>query len=129
MRCQHIALMTIRLDATYTFYVDLLGMQPVNYDPAHGLLALSLDEGFVLRFEAGPAVASASIRFIGIELDSFDAVDRLHARLAPQVEIITDLRPQFTATPGPYGFIIADPNGYRIKLFRYGPRIGSRSEG
>jgi catechol 2,3-dioxygenase-like lactoylglutathione lyase family enzyme len=125
MRCQHIALMTSHLAATYTFYVDLLGLHPANYDPARGLLALGLDEGFVLRFEAGEIVLPDSIRFIGVELDSFDAVDRLHARLAPQVEILTDLRLQFTTAPGPYGFIIADPNGYRMKLFRYGPRTAN----
>ncbi|CAN5495125.1 hypothetical protein BH24DEI1_BH24DEI1_01120 [soil metagenome] len=122
IRCQHICLITDRLSETHDFYVGLLGLKAANYNESVGLLAFRLDDGFVLRFEANGSASPSSIRFLGLELDSFEQVDRLHDKLAKSIEIVQDLRAQFTSAEGPYGFLIEDPNGYRIKLFRYGPR-------
>lgn len=123
LRCQHICLTTDRLAETRDFYVKTLGLVAATYDEASGLLALLLADGFVLRFEAkGPAEPS-SIRFIGLELDSFEEVDRLFDALSGRVPIVQDLRSRYTSRQGPYGFIIEDPNGYRLKLFKYGPRV------
>lgn len=122
-RCQHICLTTERLAETRDFYVDVLGLNDANYDESSGLLALGLADGFVLRFEAKGAADPSSIRFLGLELKSFEEVDRLHSELSQRVKVIEDLRPRFTSAEGPYGCIIEDPNGYRLKLFKYGPRV------
>ncbi|MCS7290004.1 MAG: VOC family protein [Roseiflexus sp.] len=113
---------TDRLAETRDFYVDTLGLVLANFDEAFGVLALQLADGFILRFEArGPAEPS-SIQFLGFELGSFEEVDRLHDELSGRVRIVEDLRARFASKKGPYGFIIEDPNGYRVKLFRYGSR-------
>jgi hypothetical protein len=30
-----------------------------------------------------------------------------------------DMREEYRHRQGPYGFIVRDPNGYRIKIFKY----------
>lgn len=130
MRCQHVSLNTRNLQETHAFYVELLGLPVANYDEARGLLALKFDDGSVLRFERTDGEVSPSgVRFVGIELDSFEEVDRWYERLAGRIPIVQDLRPRYTSIAGPYGFLVRDPNGYAIKLFRYGPRTARGEEG
>ncbi|MCS6889645.1 MAG: VOC family protein [Chloroflexus sp.] len=121
-RCQHICLTTDRLRETRDFYANILGLAPTYYDETVGVLAITLADGFVLRFETAGPPEPSGIRFIGLELDSFAAVDSLFEELVGRARIVEDLRARYTTIKGPYGFIIEDPNGYRLKLFKYGPR-------
>lgn len=82
------------------------------------MLAITLAKGFVLRFEAKGPPEPDGIRFIGLELGSFEAVDDLYETLAGRIPMVEDLRAQYATTKGPYGFIMADPNGCRLKLFK-----------
>lgn len=115
--------MTDQLSETRDFFAETLGLEVANYDESAGLLVLRLADGFVLRFESKGPATPETIRFLGLELGSFDEVDSFYDRLRGRVNIIEDLRPRFTTKEGPYGFIIEDPNGYRLKLFKYGPRV------
>ncbi|OAN46106.1 hypothetical protein A6A03_13265 [Chloroflexus islandicus] len=123
VRCQHICLLTDRLRETRDFYANTLGLTPAYYDETVGVLAITLADGFVLRFEAKGPPEPDGIRFIGLELSSFEAVDDLYEELARRILIVEDLRARYATAKGPYGFIIADPNGYRLKLFKYGPKV------
>ncbi len=116
-RIQHVALASRDVAAAHRFYAGRLGLPVGNFDPEGGLLALRLADGFVLRFEAGPA---PGVRFLGLELESFEAVDQAYRRFSDRV--VLDLRARYRNRPGPYGFFLEDPDGYRVKLFKYGPR-------
>jgi hypothetical protein len=35
------------------------------------------------------------------------------------VEVLSDMRQTFRTSKGPYGFVIADPAGWRFKIFKY----------
>lgn len=120
-RCQHVALYATDLEAVLRFHRDLLGLEVANYLSDDGVLALRLADGFILRYERlGRPPDPRGVRFIGLELSSFSEVDRWYDRLeAEGVEILSDLRERFRQERGPYGFIIADPEGWRFKIFRY----------
>ena len=97
MRCQHICLNTRKLRETCEFYGELLGLPVAHYDEDRGLLALRFDDGSVLRFErveGGEEISPSGVRFVGIELDSFEEVDRWYERLAGsgRVPLVEDLR-------------------------------------
>lgn len=120
MRARNIRLIVEDIDRTKAFYVDVLGFSIANISREHRMLALGLADGFILRFHEAPgAHAAPGLHSIGIELDDFAAVDRLFDALPDDVEISADLRARFADQQGPYGFIVVDPDGYRIKLFRY----------
>lgn len=120
MRAQNLRLTVEDIDRTKAFYVDILGFSVANFSREHRMLALGLADGFVLRFDQAPGPHDASgLHSIGIELDDFAAVDRLFETLPDDVDINADLRDRFADQQGPYGFIVIDPDGYRIKLFRY----------
>lgn len=132
-RCQHVALYARDLEVVLGFHRDILGLQVASYLPDEGVLALRLADGFIHRYERSDCPAkSGGVRFIGLELSSFEDVDRWYARLqAEGVEILSDLRERFRDERGPYGFIVADPEGWRFKIFRYneGSEDGSRQPG
>ena len=123
MRCQHVCFESGDLEATLRFYGDLLDLKVAHYEP-NSLLTFQLEDGFVLRFEyTDKPVVPQGMRFFGLELPTYDAVDLWFDRLQEAgVNIVEDLRPRFKDRPGPYGFLIRDPNGYIVKLFKYGPR-------
>jgi len=114
-RLQHLSLWSRDLAATEAFYAGLLGLSVANRE--EGLLALRLPDGFVLRFERGPAPGLA---FLGLELERFEEVDRAFARLGGRA--VLHLRGRYHDRPGPYGFFLEDPDGYPVKLFKYGPQ-------
>lgn len=122
VRCQHLALATHDLDASRAFYGEVLGLEVATYDPEAGLLALRLADGFVLRFERRAQVHPQGLLFFGLELPTFEEVDRWFVRLEGHVPIVEDLRERYADRPGPYGFLIRDPSGYVVKVFKYGPR-------
>ncbi len=118
-RLQHIAFKTNELEATRAFYLELLGLLG-RYDAESGHLWVNFEDGFVLRFDrTDDDVFPAEVQYLGLELASFEAVDRMYERLTPHVAIKRDLRETYRHAQGPYGFFIGDPNDYLIKVFRY----------
>ncbi len=120
MRVQHIALKTNDLEGTYTFYTDILGCDEAIYDPEVGRVRLEFKDGFTLIFDrTDETLNPATVQYLGLELEDFAAVDRLYEQITLQVKIVQDIRERYRNAQGPYGFFIRDPNGYRIKVFRY----------
>ncbi len=118
-RLQHIALQTNDLEQTRAFY-KVLGLEEANYDANIGRLWLNLEDGFTLIFDRSEETLSAStVKYLGLELPDFKAVDRMYEKLAPQAEMGRDMRELYSHKQGPYGFFIQDPNGYTIKVFKY----------
>ncbi|MGI8522614.1 MAG: hypothetical protein ACR2K3_04795 [Nocardioides sp.] len=87
------------------------------------LLTFELADGFVLRYEPVPDATGrplgAGVRFVGIQLSSRAEVDGWFDRLQESVQVVDDMRERHRSAMGPYGFVVADPDGYRFKLFRY----------
>ena len=117
-RIQHIALKTSDLEHTRAFYA-LLGLEgDLNLDI--GRLWLNFEDGFTLIFDhSDEALKPDTLTYLGLELASFEAVDRMFEKLAPQISIGRDLREAYRNAQGPYGFFVEDPNGYVIKVFKY----------
>ena len=117
-RIQHIALKTNDLERTHTFY-KLLGLE-ADLNPEVGRMWLNFEDGFTLIFDRSDEKPDpATLTYLGLELASFEAVDRMFERLAPQIGIGRDLRETYRNAQGPYGFFVEDPNGYVIKVFKY----------
>ena len=119
-RLQHIALKTEDLERTRAFYRDALGLEEANYDAEIGRLWLSLKDGFTLIFDrVGEEVVAQGLTYLGLELPDFAAVDEMFERVSAHASVEKDMREQYRYAQGPYGFFVRDPNGYRIKVFRY----------
>lgn len=120
-RCQHIALFANNLEMVLRFHQEHLGLEVANYSPEEGVLAFQLHENFVLRYERSEQpVATDSVRFIGLELPSFEDVDNKFDQMQGRgVEVLSDMREAFRTSRGPYGFVVADPTGWRFKIFKY----------
>lgn len=118
-KIQHLALKTNGLLGTYHFYHERLGL-PARYNLEVGRLWIDFDDDFRLIFDHSEAApAPETVIYLGLELQNFEAVDALHARLLPDCAIERDMRETYRNTQGPYGFFIRDPNGYRLKVFHY----------
>ncbi len=123
MRVQHLALKSRELAATGRFYHGLLGLEVAGLRE-QALIAFRLEDGFVLRFDfTEEAFTPAGLSYFGLELPSFADVDAWFERLKDRAPVVRDLRPNYTHRPGPYGFLLRDPDGYVVKLFKYGPRV------
>ena len=119
-RLQHIALKTEDLERTRAFYKDVLGLEEANYDADIGRLWLSLEDGFTLIFDrTEEEVIAWGLTYLGLELSDFAAVDAIFERVSSHTSIEKDIREQYRHAQGPYGFFVRDPNGYRIKVFKY----------
>lgn len=117
---QHIALKTNRLEATRAFYAEVLGLPEVRVNLEAGHIWVNLAEGFVLRFDrTNEAPDPSALVYLGLELENFTAVDERFSRVSLHAPIERDLREEYRHRQGPYGFIVRDPNGYRIKVFKY----------
>jgi extradiol dioxygenase family protein len=122
-RLQHLALKTNELAATRTFYLERLEL-PGRFEAESGHLWVTFEDGFVLRFDRTDEVVDpAAVQYLGLELGSFEDVDRMHARLTRHVRIERDLRARYRDARGPYGFFVADPSGYLVKIFRYNAAV------
>lgn len=118
-RLQHLVLKTNDLRATCTFYLELLRL-PGRCDAAAGHLWVNFDDGFVLRFDRSEDAPNAgAVQYLGLELASFEAVDKMYGYLAVHASIDRDLRETYRHARGPYGFFVTDPNDYLVKIFRY----------
>ncbi len=120
MKIQHLALKTNDLEATYSFYRDVLRCDEARYDSEVGRVWLDFADGFTLIFDrTDEPLHPFTVQYLGLELESFAAVDRMYRQVAPHVKVGRDIRELYREAQGPYGFFITDPNGYRIKVFRY----------
>ena len=119
MKIQHLALKTNDLGATYAFYNDVLGCLG-RCDPEVGRIWLDFADGFTLIFDrTDKPLDPEVVQYLGLELKDFGAVDRMYRKVLPHVRVGRDMRELYRDKRGPYGFFIEDPNGYRIKVFKY----------
>ncbi|MBO1437740.1 VOC family protein [Meiothermus sp. CFH 77666] len=119
-RLQHIALQSSRLEATRDFYRETLGLPEVRYDGEVGTVWVNFPDGFVLRFDRSSVPPDpGALTYLGLELDDFAQVDAMYQKLSDFLPIERDLRETYRHRQGPYGFILRDPNGYAIKVFKY----------
>ncbi|MCP2014665.1 catechol 2,3-dioxygenase-like lactoylglutathione lyase family enzyme [Deinococcus sp. HSC-46F16] len=113
---EHVAFRARDLGRTQVFY-ELLGAET----SLRGERLLATFRGGTRlifdRSETAPDVAA--VTYLGLELDSFDEVDRLLARISEQTSIQHDMREHYRHTTGPYGFFVTDPDGYVLKVFKY----------
>lgn len=115
---EHVAFKALDLDRTQTFY-GALGAETSRHVGGTRLFA-TFDGGTRLIFDqtTSPPDVSA-LTYLGLELESFGEVDALFARLSELVPIRRDMREHYRHATGPYGFLVADPDGYVLKVFRY----------
>ena len=119
-RIQHVALRTQDLGASCRFYAEVLGVATGRTDEAVGRAWLDFPDGFTLIFDyAETPPDPPTLTYLGLELESFAAVDELVEKLEASVVIERDMRETYRNARGPYGFFIRDPNGYRLKVFTY----------
>ncbi len=117
-RIQHVALRTNDLEHTRAFY-KLLGLEG-DLNPKVGRLWLNFADGFTLIFDYSDKESEpGTLTYLGLELASFEAVDRMFEKLTPKISIGRDLREAYRNAQGPYGFFVEDPNGYTLKVFKY----------
>ena len=117
---QHIALKTEDLELIRAFYKDVLGLEEANYNADIGRLWLSLEDGFTLIFDrTEEEMTDSSLTYLGLELPDFAAVDAMFKQVSAHASVEKDMREQYRHAQGPYGFFVRDPNGYRIKVFKY----------
>jgi len=101
----------------------VLGLPEVRANLEAGHIWVNLAEGFVLRFDrVDEAPDPSALAYLGLELENFTAVDERFSRVSPHAPIERDMREEYRHKQGPYGFIVRDPNGYRIKIFK--PQFG-----
>lgn len=116
-RLQHIALGARDLSAAHTFYCELLELS--GRLGAENLW-VNFHDGFVLRFDLSEGDFSpGAVRYLGLELPDFAAVDAMFAKLQGRVPVERDVRETYRRAQGPYGFFVRDPSGYLVKVFRY----------
>lgn len=115
---EHVAFRALNLDRTQAFY-EALGAQTSRHVAGERLFA-TFDSGTRLIFDhtTSPPDVSA-LTYLGLELESFGEVDGLFTRLSELVPIRRDVREQYRHATGPYGFFVADPEGYVVKVFKY----------
>lgn len=120
---ENLQLAVTDIDQTRNFYGEFLGLTELNYMHEHRLAVFEVGD-FVLRFkerESFERGARTPVDFIGLELSSFEAVDAAYDEALEHfpAQQIRDVRNEYADHPGPYGFYIHDPDGYRLKLYRY----------
>lgn len=115
---EHLALKALDLAQTDAFYT-LLGAKTSRHAAGQRLFA-EFGSGTRLIFDAADSAPNASaVTYIGLELESVQAVDELFARVSASTRISRDAREQYRHDPGPYGFFVSDPDGYVLKVFNY----------
>lgn len=115
---EHVAFQARELDRTQAFY-ELLGAE-TSRQAGGKRLFVTLDSPTRLIFDHTDSPPDVSaVTYLGIELDSFEEVDTLFTLLSERASIQRDLREEYRHAAGPYGFFVADPDGYVIKVFKY----------
>lgn len=115
---EHVALKVKNLDQTEAFY-SALGAR-TSCHAAGKRLFVEFDVGTRLIFDVvdSPFTTDA-LTYLGLELDSDDALDALFTRLSERGPIARDVREEYRHATGPYGFFVNDPDGYVLKIFKY----------
>ncbi|MCX7600448.1 MAG: VOC family protein [Meiothermus sp.] len=92
----------------------------MRYDAAGGTVWVNFPDGFVLRFDRTTSPPDpGTLTYLGPLLEDFAQVDAWYERLSARLPIEHDLRETYRQQQGPYGFILRDPNGCAIKVFKY----------
>lgn len=86
------------VETTRQFYRDFIGLNEINFLPEPAIAIFEVGE-FILRFEQtdAPPDGPIPIRFIGLELGSFDAVDAAYEEVETRYseENIDDVRKKY----------------------------------
>ncbi|EYB69167.1 hypothetical protein DEIPH_ctg011orf0154 [Deinococcus phoenicis] len=115
---EHVAFKALDLDRTQAFY-ESFGAETSRHASGKRLF-VTLDGTTRLIFDHTDSPPDVStVTYLGIELDSFGEVDAMFTRLSERAAIRRDLREEYRHAAGPYGFFVADPDGYVIKVFKY----------
>lgn len=115
---EHVALKVLDLGRTQAFY-EALGAE-VSCHAGGQRLLVTLGSGTRLIFDrTDTPPVTAALTYLGVELGSFDEVDALFTRLGARSEIRRDMREEYRHATGPYGFLVPDPDGYIVKVFKY----------
>jgi catechol 2,3-dioxygenase-like lactoylglutathione lyase family enzyme len=115
---EHVALKASDLTRTRAFYAAL-GAE-LSPHAGGGRLFVTFGSSTRLIFDHSDSPPDVSaVTYLGLELASFTEVDALFTALAGRAEIRRDLREEYRQATGPYGFFVADPDGYVIKVFKY----------
>jgi len=98
----------------------VLGLPEVRANLETGHIWVKLAQGFVLRFDrVDEAPDPSALVYLSLELENFTAVDKRFSRVSHHAPIERDLREEYRHRQGLYSFIVRDPKGYRIKIFKY----------
>lgn len=115
---EHVALRGLDLARTQSFYASLGAETCLQAEGER--LTVNFGAGTRLIFDRSHTAPEVSaLSYLGLELDSVDEVDDLFVRLSTQTTIHNDLRGKYRDATGPYGFFVADPDGYVLKVFKY----------
>lgn len=115
---EHVALKAHNLTLTEEFYAAL-GAKTSRHAAGQRLFA-EFEQRTRLIFDAtDSAPETSAVTYLGVELESDAAVDALFERFSEQFQIARDVREQYRHNTGPYGFFVADPDGYVLKIFKY----------
>ncbi|CAM3204514.1 VOC family protein [Deinococcus saxicola] len=115
---EHVALKARNLGQTAAFY-SLLGAKTSCHAEGQRLF-VEFESAARLIFDAADSAPDTSaVTYLGLELASDSEVDALFERVSKRVQIARDVREQYRHNTGPYGFFVADPTGYALKIFNY----------
>ena len=107
----HLFVYVVDLDATVTFYRDIIGLDVTYREP--GYVRLGGADGFMIGFEQR---ATAHVGAAGVEIDiAVDDVDIACAHLRA-CGVRVDADPE-DAPWGARHLFLRDPSGYRVSLF------------
>lgn len=115
---EHVAFKAFDLDSTQAFY-KVLGAETSQHAGGERLFVSFGGETRLIFDRAPSAPDTSAVTYLGLELESFGEVDALFTRLSETVAIRRDMREEYRHVTGPYGFFVADPDGYLVKVFNY----------
>jgi len=121
---QHIALKTNCLEATRAFYAEVLGLPKVQAKLGPATSGSTWPRASYYGFDrTDEAPDPSALVYLGLELESFTAVDERFARVSLHTPIERDLREEYRHRQGPYGFMVRDPQRLSDQDFQVQPAV------
>ena len=102
------------LDASTSFFRDIVGLGVVEADAAHALLRCGVEHHCV-ALESEPSLDRHEVRAIGYSVESPEVLEDMERRVAAAGLDVLPLRDQIKQVTSS-GFATIDPNGFRVEL-------------